>query len=109
MLVLRNAVCNRRWNETWAAARAQQRALRTSRRQTDSQQRLAGAFWTLVFWGVRVHRLSHAPVAAFTEPPAARSLEHPTRRLGAGYSWRQPFLRRPPSTSAVSGEAGAKK
>jgi len=86
MLVLRNAVCNRRWNETWAAAVTQRQALRTSRRQTDSNQRLAGAFWTLVFWGVRVHRLSHPPVAASTEPPAARSREQPPRRLGAGYS-----------------------
>ncbi len=102
MLVLRNAVCNRRWNETWAAAVTQRQALRSSWRQ-------AGAFWTLVFWGARVSRLSHPPVAASTDPAAACSPEHPTRRLGAGYSWRQPFLRRPPSTSAVSGEAGAKK
>ena len=44
MLVLRNAVCNRRWNETWAAAVAQRQVLRTSLRQADSQQRLASAF-----------------------------------------------------------------
>src|SRR6266566_6697992 len=109
MLVLRNAVCNRRWNETWTTSVAHRQALRSSWRQADSQQRLAGAFWTLVFWGARVSRLSHPPVAASTDPAAACSPEHPTRRLGAGYSWRQPFLRRPPSTSAVSGEAGAKK
>src|SRR5213082_1474179 len=93
MLVLRNAVCNREWNETWATAVAHRQALRTSWRQADSQQRLAGAFWTLVFWGARVSRLSHPPVAASTDPAAACSPEHPTRRLGAGYSWRQPFLR----------------
>src|SRR5438874_10396589 len=58
MLVLRNAVCNRRWNETWTTAGAQRRALRTSQRQTHSQQRLSNAFWTLVFWGARVARLS---------------------------------------------------
>src|SRR6266567_9546922 len=51
MLVLRNAVCNRRWNETWAAAVTQRRALRSRRRQAGSQQRLTGAFWTFVFWG----------------------------------------------------------
>src|SRR5205823_7291051 len=31
MLVLRNAVCNRRWNETWTTAVAQRQALRTNR------------------------------------------------------------------------------
>src|SRR2546421_223164 len=99
MLVLRNAVCNRRWHETWQASLTQRQALRTSQRQTDSNQRLAGAFGTLVLWGVRVHRLAPPPVAASTQPPAPHSQQQPPRRLGAGYSWRQPFLRRPPSPS----------
>jgi hypothetical protein len=109
MLVLRNAVCNHRWSETWQASVTQRQALRTSRRQTDSNQRLAGAFWTLVFCAARVYRLSHPPVVASTAPSAARSLEQPPRRLNAGYSWRQPFLRRPASASAISGVASAKK
>lgn len=109
MLVLRNAVCNQRWHETWAATLTQRQALRTSRRQADSQQRLAGAFWTCVYWGAQVYRLSRPRVAAATEPPAASSPQQPTRPLGTGYSWRKPFLRRPPSTSAVPGQAGAKK
>ena len=109
MLVLRNAVCNRRWNETWATALTQRQVLRTSRRQADSQQRLTSAFWTLVFWGARRSRLTPPPVAASAELPAATSQPHLARHLGAGYSWRKPFLRRPASTSAVPGEAGAKK
>lgn len=108
MLVLRNAVCNRRWKETWQTSVAQRRALRSSRRQTDSQQRLISAFWTLVFWGARVARLSHPPLHAAT-PTAQALAEHPVRRLGAGYSWRQPFLRRPPARPEISGEAYAKK
>src|SRR5438128_5231413 len=48
MLVLRNAVCNRRWNETWTTARAQRRALGTQRRRERSQQRLVRACWTVV-------------------------------------------------------------
>src|SRR5713101_7474437 len=108
MLVLRNAVCNRQWNETWAAAVAHRQALRTSQRQADSQQRLTRALWTLVFWAARVSRLSHPPVPASTSPTEAL-VEQPTRRLGAGYSWHKPFLRRPPSTPAVPGEACAKK
>ncbi len=109
MLVLRNAVCNQRWHETWAAALTQRQVLRTSRRQADSQQRLARACWTLVFWGARLSGLTHPPVAAATEPAAAPSPQHPAPHLGAGYSWRKPFLRRPASTSAGADEAGAKK
>jgi hypothetical protein len=109
MLVLRNAVCNRRWHETWATARAHRQALRKSRRQAKSQQRLDRACWVLVFWGIRVYRLSHPPVPACTSPTAEAFAEQPARRPGAGYSWRKPFLRRPPSTPAVPAEACAKK
>jgi len=88
---------------------AHRQALRTTRRRADSQQRLTSAFWTLVFWGARVYRLSHPPVHDATSPTAPASAEQPARRLGAGYSWRKPFLRRPPSTPMVPGEACAKK
>jgi hypothetical protein len=109
MLVLRNAVCNRRWQETWATSRAHRQALRTSRRQAKSQQRLDSACWFLVFWGVRVYRLSHPPVPACTSPTAEAFAEQPARRPGSGYSWRKPFLRRPPATPAPPEEACAKK
>jgi hypothetical protein len=109
MLVLRNAACNRRWHETWAAAVAHRQALHTSRRHAASQQRLTRAFWTLVFWGARVARLSHPPVPACTPPTATASVEQPARRLSSGYSWRKPFLRRPPSTPVHTEEVGAKK
>jgi hypothetical protein len=109
MLVLRNAVCNRQWDETWATSLAHRQALRTSRRQARSQQRLTSAFWTLVFWGVQVYRLSHPPVPVATSPTAEALAEQPVPRPGAGYSWRKPFLRRPPSTPAVPGEVCAKK
>jgi hypothetical protein len=101
MLVLRNAVCNRQWHEIQTTSRAQ--------RQADSQQRLTSALWFLVFCGVRVYRLSHPPVPVSTSPTAQVLAEHPTRRLGAGYSWRKPFLRRPPSSLVRSEEICAKK
>src|SRR5438067_3362623 len=50
MLVLRNAMCNRRWQETWTMARAQRGALGTQRRGERSQQRVVRACWTLVYW-----------------------------------------------------------
>jgi hypothetical protein len=109
MLVLRNAVDNRRWNETWKRALAHRGTLRMSQRQADSHQRLTRAFWTLVFWGARLYRLSHPPVHTATAPTAPAEAQPPVRRLGSGYSWRKPFLRRPPSSPLVSGEACAKK
>ena len=110
MLVLRNAVCNREWKQTWATSVSQRQALRTKRRLAKSQQRLERAFWFLVVWGVRVYRLSHPPVATVTAPTAETlSAKQPTARPGSGYSWRTPFLRRPPSTPAATVEVCAKK
>ncbi len=109
MLVLRNAVCNRQWNQTWRTAVAKLQALRTSRRQADSQQRLTRTFWMLVFWGARLSRLPHPPAQAATEPPAQALAEQPARRPSSGYSWRKPFLRRPPSAPVGTAEACAKK
>jgi hypothetical protein len=109
MLVLRNAVCNRQWHETWATSVAHRQTLRASRRQARSQQRLDSAFWFLVFWGVRMYRLSHPPVPVSTSPTAEALAQQPVRRPGAGYSWRKPFLRRLPSTPALPAEACAKK
>ena len=108
MLVLRNAVCNRRWHETWTTARAQRRALGTQRRRQLSRQRLVRACWTFVYW-VRVQQRAHTPVQATPSPLASVSREPHAARLGAGYSWRQPFLRRPPSLPAVAGAVCAKK
>src|SRR5712692_12112391 len=80
-----------------------------SRRQAKNQQLLDRAFWTLVVWGVRVYRLSHPPVAAATSPTVEAREKQPTARSGSRYSWRKPFLRRPPSTPVGSGEVCAKK
>ena len=108
MLVLRNAVCNRQWNETWETALAHRQTLRTKLRQAQSQQRLESAWWVLVVWGVRLYRLSH-PSAATSKTMAQAIEKHPTARPGSGYSWRKPFLRRPPSTPAATAELCAKK
>src|SRR6266702_834139 len=98
MLLLRNAVCNRRWHQTWTTAVAHRQALRTSQRQARSQQQLTRACWTLAFWGAWVYRLSHPSVPAAPSTSAEACEAQPVRRLGSGYSWCKPFLRRPPST-----------
>jgi hypothetical protein len=109
MLVLRNAGCNREWQQSWEASLVHRQALRTQLRQAKSHQRLESALWFLVIWGVRLYRLAH-PSATATAPRAAEALQkQPTARPGSGYSWRKPFLRRPPSTSAATAELRAKK
>ncbi len=109
MLVLRNAVCNREWQQTWQASRAHRQALRTQRRQAKSQQRLERAWWFLVVWGVRAHRLSHPSGAPATATTVEALEKQPAARPGSGYSWRKPFLRRPPSTTGATAELCAKK
>jgi hypothetical protein len=109
ILVLRNAVCNREWKQTWEASRTHRQALRTQRRQAKSHQRLERACWFLVIWGVRVHRLSHPSAAAPPTTTAEVLQKQPTARPGSGYSWRKPFLRRPPSTAGATAELCAKK
>ena len=108
MLVLRNAVCNRRWKQTWETAVTHRQALRTKLRQAQSQQRLERALWFLVIWSVRLHRLAYP--AAATPTTMAQAIEkQPTARPGSGYSWRKPFLQRPPLTSGATAELCAKK
>ncbi len=109
MLVLRNAVCNREWKQTWEDSMAQRRAFRTHRRLTKSHQRLERAAWFLVFWGVQVQRLSHPSAAAVPTTTAQAIQKQPTARPGSGYSWRKPFLRRPPTTTSATAELCAKK
>ena len=91
MLVLRNAVCNRRWNETWATAVTQRQAQRTSRRQAESHQRLSGALWALVYWAVRLARLSHPPVQAGPSPAVGAAQSCPFVVLALAIPGTSPF------------------
>jgi hypothetical protein len=109
LLVLRNAVCNREWKQTWEASLVQRQALRIQHRQAKSHQRLESALWFLVIWGVQLHRLSHPPVAAAATTTAQALQKQPTARPGSGYSWRKPFLRRLPSTPVATAKVCAKK
>ncbi len=109
MLVLRNAVCNREWKQTWQTSVTQRQALHTQRRLAQSHQRLEAVFWFLVRWGARISRLPHPSGAASTGPTSAvSSAKQPTRRAGSAYSWHKPFLRRPPSTVPTTAELRAK-
>ncbi len=109
MLVLRNAVGNGHWHETWTASLAQRRALRTTRRHQRSQQRLTRACWMVAALAVRLHRMARPPAQALASTTVSAHTEPPTSRPGSRYSWRKPFLRRPPSSSAIPAGLGAKK
>jgi len=95
MLVLRNAVCNHEWQQTWQTSQAHRQSGRILARQTRSQQRLEQACWFLAAWSLRLYRLSH---------PSA-SVASTTTRPGAKYSWRKPFLRPLPPRTSVQGSA----
>jgi hypothetical protein len=82
---------------------------RTQRRQAKRKPRLESALWFLVIWGVRLYRLSHPSGAAATTTTAQAIEKQPTARPGSGYSWRKPFLRRPPSSFVATEELRAKK
>jgi hypothetical protein len=107
MLVLRNAVCNREWKQSWQTSVAHRHTLRAKLRQAKTQQRLERALWFLVIWSVGLHRLSHPAAASTTTAEVLQ--KQPTARPGSGYSWRKPFLRRPPATSGATAELCAKK
>src|SRR5579863_4515465 len=108
VLVLRNAVCNRRWSETWQQAVTQRRTARTQRRHERSQHRLRQACWALAIVGVRLHWISQPPVPVSSQTMGRVSTEMPARRPASGYFWRKPFLRRPLSPPVASEKVGAK-
>jgi len=107
MLVLRNAVCNRRWQETWTSAYAYRVARAPQRRQQRTQQRLVHACWVVVYWRRVQQRLQTSPQPVADSVASSAHTSPPARR-GTGYSWRQPFLRRPPAAIAAPGEVSAK-
>jgi hypothetical protein len=88
MLVLRNAVCNHRWQETWQASQSHQQAARVLHRQEQRQHRLRAASCTLLLLWERLSASQQVRPATPSSPPAR-------------YSWRQPFLRRPPTSQYV--------
>ncbi len=101
MLVLRNAVCNRRWHQTWQAARRQRQQsrhqLRSQRMQARAEQALRR--WLTLWLRCRpstpppVVEPAPQPVSSPTAPAA-----HPPRgprRPAATHPWRRPLLVRP--------------
>src|SRR5437016_5979462 len=101
MLALRNAVCNRRWTETWQAARRQRQQsrqkLRDQRTQAHYEQALKRLL-TLWLWyrpatppprGEPAPQLASSPAATPPAPPRG------PRRPAANHPWRRSLVVRP--------------
>jgi hypothetical protein len=101
MLALRNAVCNRRWNETWQAARRQRQQSRQQLRGQRIQARYEQALRRLLTLWLWFRPLTPRPVVE-PVPRSVSSLavtpaEPPRgpRRPAATHPWRRPLVVRP--------------
>src|SRR5713101_4611186 len=101
LLVLRNAVCNRRWDETWQATRRQRQQSRQQLRAKRIQARYEQAMTRLLTLWLWFRPSTPRPV----DEPAPRSVSSlaPTpaaippgpRRPAANHPWRRPLVVRP--------------
>jgi hypothetical protein len=101
MLALRNAVCNRRWHETWQATRRQRQQSRQQLRGERIQARYEQALTRLLTLWLWFRPLTPRPVVE-SAPRSASSLaatpaETPRgpRRPAATHPWRRPLIVRP--------------
>jgi hypothetical protein len=101
MLVLRNAVCNRRWDETWQAARRQRQQsrqqLRGKRIQARYEQALTRLLTLWLWFRPSTPRPVGEPTPRSVSSPAATPVETPRgpRRPAANHPWRRPLVVRP--------------
>jgi len=101
MLALRNAVCNRRWQETWQATRRQRQQSRQQQRGQRSQARSEQALKRLLMLWLWCTPSAPRPVAqpargsvsslAATKAPTPRG----PRRPAANHPWRRSVVVRP--------------
>lgn len=101
VLVLRNAVCNGRWQETWQTATRQQQhghqQLRNERTQTRCEQAVA-RFLNLILWSKPP---TPCPPLELALRPVNRSISTTAeatagpRRPAANHPWRRPLRTRP--------------
>ena len=101
MVVLRNAVCNQRWDETWKASPRQRQYTRQQQRADHTQARCEQAlarFLNLFLWGkLLIPRPPLEPAPPPMNHPTSARLE-PTpgpHRPAANHPWRRPIVDRP--------------
>ncbi len=101
MLVLRNAVCNGRWDETWQAAVRQRQLSRQKQRHARTQarcERAVARLMKLLLWCMPpTPRLPVEPVPPPVSLPTAPPVEVAPgpHRPAANHPWRRPLVVRP--------------
>jgi len=101
MLTLRNAVCNRRWDETWQATRKQRQQSRQKLRSQRIHARAELALRRLLIlwlrWRPSTPRSVASPAPQSVSSPAATAAKPPRgpRRPAATHPWRRPLVVRP--------------
>ncbi len=101
LLVLRNAVCNRRWDETWQAARRQRQQsrhqLRGQRIQARYEQALTRLLTLWLWFRPSTPRPVGEPTPGSVSSAAATPAATPRgpRRPAATHPWRRPLVVRP--------------
>src|SRR5438105_4414881 len=105
MLVLRNAVCNRCWNETWQATRRQRQQSRQKLRDQRTKARYEQALKRLLTLWLGCRSSTPRPVAEPAPGSVSSSAASPAatprgpRRPAANHPWRRPLAVR--TTEAV--------
>jgi hypothetical protein len=101
MLVLRNAVCNERWQETWKATSMQRQRtrqqLRDERTQVRCEQAVARFFKLLLWARPPTPRPPAEPVSPLVPHPASAlaAVVAGPHRPAANHPWRRPLIVRP--------------
>ena len=101
MLALRNAVCNRRWHETWQAARRQRQQSRQQRRDQRTQARCEQALKRLLTLWLCCRPSTARPVSepapqlASSAAATAAAPPRGPRRPAANHPWRRSPVVRP--------------
>ena len=101
MLVLRNAVCNERWDETWKAGLMQRQHARQQLRDARTQARCEQAvarFMKLLLWckpPTPRPPLQSVPAPINAPPSAPGEGASGPRRPAANHPWRRPLVVRP--------------
>ena len=101
MLVLRNAVCNERWDETWKASLMQRQharqQLRDARTQARCEQAVARLMKLLLWCKPPTPRPPLQSVPAPINSPTSAPVQGASgpRRPAANHPWRRPLVVRP--------------
>lgn len=93
MLLLRNAVCNDRWDDTWKQSSRQQQQSRKLQRLQQTQQRCEQA--AARFFLLLLPCLPPTPPPALVSPPIPSFVDSHPRRPAANHPWRRPVVPHP--------------